>query len=117
MADFSSPPKDSEHRGDATAHAGHLAAASHGTHPNMRVGRAVVSVNAAGQATPTVNFAPPFADANYTAVVLIEQSTNANTLHLDKILSRTADGITVRVTNADAINLISGTLHVVAIHD
>lgn len=79
-------------------------------------GRATTgSVVGGGSGSITVTFAPVMADTSYTVAVAMENS--ANDLRVLAVTAKTASSVTVTVSNSDAINAATGTVHVLAVHD
>lgn len=75
------------------------------------------SVNAGATALVTVTWTTAFADANYTVEAsVLDSTTSSLSLSVVHIESVSASAVTVRVLN-NAIGPLTGTLHVVAIHD
>lgn len=75
------------------------------------------SVATVSTALVTVTWTAPFADTNYTVTASVEDSTAAlaslTVLHVE---TKTAVAVAVRVYNSSGISL-TGTLHVIAVHD
>lgn len=84
----------------------------------VRTKRGVSTGSIAGgaEATVTITWDTAFADTNYTAVVSASANLNAAP-QVERILTKTASAITVRVKNEDAVNAQTGTLEAIAIHD
>lgn len=75
------------------------------------------SISAGSSALVTVTWGTAFADANYTVVCSVLDTTAASlALSVVHIESQSASAITVRVQNTSA-GALTGTLHVIAIHD
>lgn len=75
------------------------------------------SVSAASTALVTVTWTTAFADANYTVQAsVLDATTSSLSLSVVHVESVTASAVTVRVLN-NAAGSLTGTLHVVAIHD
>lgn len=73
------------------------------------------SIAGGGSGSITVTFAPVMADTNYTVAVTVENA--ANDLRVLVVTAKTASSVTVAVSNSDAINAATGTVHVLAVHD
>lgn len=57
----------------------------------------------------------PFVDAAYTVVPAVAEGTvGVDTLRYRRIVDRTAANVTVRITNDDALNARTGTIHLIA---
>lgn len=90
-------------------------AADGGGHKHSRV--TTGSVAGLGSALVTVTWTTAFADTSYTVVASVLNSTAATAaLKVTHVESITASAITVRVENTSVVAL-TGTLHVIAIHD
>jgi hypothetical protein len=75
------------------------------------------SVAANTDAAVTVNWTTAFADANYTvSCALVDATASASALKIIHIDSYTAASVIVRVRN-DSAGALTGTLHVIAVHD
>jgi hypothetical protein len=94
--------------------AGGLAADSGGVkHSRVTTG----SVSAASTALVTVTWSTAFPDANYTVEAsVVDSTTTSLSLSVVHVESITASAVTVRVIN-NAAGSLTGTLHVVAVHD
>ena len=73
------------------------------------------SVAANLSTTITIVWPTPFPDANYSAVVAIEEAFGD--LRDPRIVAKVAASINVSVTNVSAVNARTGTVHAMAIHD
>lgn len=78
-----------------------------------RVPTGTVAVN--GTATVTVPFSPSQPDTNYTVSVALEDP--AGQLIRPVVTARTVSQVTVSITNLNALNPSSGTVHVIAVND
>lgn len=76
----------------------------------------VASVPAGTSATQVYTWAQAFADANYTAVVTMFETSATVGLVATKITAQTAASITVLITN-NAAGALTGSLRAIAIHD
>lgn len=66
----------------------------------------------------TVTWPTAFADANYTVTTsIVEGTAGANTLRANKIVSKVAASILVRVENVDTLTARTGEIHAIAVHD
>jgi len=75
------------------------------------------SVSAGSTALVTVTWSTAFADANYTASAsVVDSTTSSLSLSVVHIESVAAGSMTVRVLN-NAVGSLTGTLHVIAMHD
>lgn len=75
------------------------------------------SVSGGSTALVTITWTTAFADANYTVTAdVIDSTTTSLSLSVVHIESVTASAVTVRVLN-NAIGSLTGTVHVIAIHD
>lgn len=75
------------------------------------------SINAASSALVTNTWTTAFADANYTLTASVQDSTQAIlSIRMVHIEALTATGVAVRVENSSA-GALTGTLHLIAIHD
>jgi len=75
------------------------------------------SIGAGVSAVVTLTWTTAFADANYTVNASVLNSTAATaSLKIVHIETQTAAAVTVRVENTSA-GALTGTLHVIAIHD
>lgn len=75
------------------------------------------SVASAAAPLITITWATPFADANYTvAASVLEGSATSLSLRVAHVETITAEAVTVRLKN-DAAGALSGTVHVIAVHD
>jgi hypothetical protein len=75
------------------------------------------AVGASGTASVVVNLPAAFGDTNFTAVASVEDDGGGDTLRVRRITARTAGSVTVLVSNSDALNAQTGTVHVLAVHD
>ena len=74
-------------------------------------------VSAGSSALITATWASAFADTNYTvSVEVLDSTTTSLSLSDVHVESITAEAVTVRVLN-NALGALTGTLHVVGIHD
>lgn len=75
------------------------------------------SINATSSAIVTNSWTTAFADANYTLTTSVQDATTALlSLRVVHIEALTATGVAVRVENSSA-GALTGTLHLIAIHD
>lgn len=98
--------------GSAESHAD-LSAAVSGLE-SLRVTTGAVAATTAADVLVTWDTA--FADANYTAVASVLETTAGTTLRVLKILAQSAASITVRVYN-DSAGSVTGTVHAIGIAD
>jgi hypothetical protein len=73
------------------------------------------TVAASGAASVAVAISPAMADTSYTVSATVENA--AADLRVSCVTAKTASSVTVLVSNSDALNSASGTVHVLAIHD
>lgn len=64
----------------------------------------------------TVTWGTPFDDANYTVVAVVLLNETGDSLLLRRVLSQTASGCVVSVSNPAAIAKTGG-VHAIAVHD
>lgn len=83
----------------------------------LRSRRTAVTLAAGASGTFEIIWTTPFTNTSYTATVSVQEGETSNTLRVDKIQGIAADKISVRVTNLDALQARSGTLHAIAIAD
>lgn len=75
------------------------------------------SINATSSAVVTNSWTTAFADANYTLTASVQDSTAALlSLRMVHIEALTATGVAVRIENS-SVGALTGTLHLIAIHD
>jgi hypothetical protein len=75
------------------------------------------SVAAGSTVLVTVTWSTAFADANYTVMAsVLDSTTTSLSLSVVHVESITASAVTVRVLN-NALGALTGTLHVIAVHD
>lgn len=75
------------------------------------------SIGAGSTALVTVTWTTPFADANYTvSASVVDSTTTSLSLSVVHVESVTANDVTVRILN-NAVGSLTGTLHVIAVHD
>jgi hypothetical protein len=72
------------------------------------------SIGGGAAATVTASFGE-FADLDYTAVVVVEDSNGD--LQVRSITARTASSVSVRVANLNSLSARTGTVHVLVTHD
>lgn len=77
------------------------------------------SIAAGATVEYTATWPTPFASANYTLAVYVEEGTGGSTrtLEVGRGRSHSATQVVVSLTNLDAINARTGTLHFIGIHD
>lgn len=73
------------------------------------------SVAGGGTASVVVTISPPMADLSFTGSATMEDV--AGDLRAVAVTAKTASSVTVLVSNSDALNAASGTVHVLAAHD
>lgn len=85
----------------------------------VRAARLVVNIAAGATEEHMVTFPSAFVDLNYTVVAQIEstEGTLGSSLRLRRISARTVSDVSVVITNDDGLNALSGTIHVLAVHD
>ena len=79
----------------------------------------VTTGSVASSAAPliTITWTTPFADANYTVVAsVLDSSATSLALRVAHVETITAEAVTVRLKN-DGAGALTGTVHVIAIHD
>jgi hypothetical protein len=72
------------------------------------------SIAGGGTGTVTISFSS-FADANYTATLVVEEPNGELTARA--VTARTSNSVTVLMANLNALTAREGTVHLFAIHD
>ena len=76
------------------------------------------SITASSAANITVTWDTPFADANYTVVATLDETTETNysEFYVERLINKTKDDIDVRVQNK-SVSAKTATINIIAIHD